>query len=859
LHAGTLVVQGDGAAIVEATGIRTTLGRIGGVLASIEPRPSRLHEAAGAPGEGGRLPRGPDLRVRGQRLRLAGRIVDRRPAGRPDPGDVDHPRRVRGGLDRDAGAGRLAPGARERADAPAPGGRGARCDDRALRRQDRNPDLQPHDGRSVFDGVDEGSAAEGRFAALLRAAALASTREGIEPMDQAIFRVLTGPSLPGRAQVRARTGVLPGRPFVTQAWQLDGEADLLIAVKGAPEAVLARCSDPPERLQALASRATAWAAAGLEGDRGGLGALRRRERAPRERMVVARPAGLRGSDPRRGRRGAAGVQDAGVRVVMMTGDAAATALAIARKAGLTDGAALTGADLDAMGEAELELAIRHVAVFARVSPAQKLRIVQALQRRGDVVAMTGDGVNDGPALRAADVGVAMGERGDGRRPRGRRHRPPRRPLFLLVEGIRAGRRIFANLQRAMGYLFAVHVPIVGLSLFPLLGGPVLLLPIHVVLLELIIDPACSLVFEAEPASAREMQVPPRSAATPLFSAAAVVRSARRGRRRPAGRRDRAGGPAAPRHCPTTRSGSQASPPSSSAISRCCSGFAAASAAGASQPGLRGAGAGGMRARRGGAAARAAAVRLRAAAHARHGDRARAAERTRRLGAVAIARDASTLSAGSGDGGLTPVKGAVSPRPHTGYVPKDLLRILLTALAAFLGGCASGQFLPDASIAVRAEFDNFDAARSAFESIEPYKTTVEELADPRLRYRVAERAPDRLSRRRRSACSEFVPGLDQLDPGIRDCILARLECRAFEYHVGNETRVRTGAFALDWFNFKRTTEVRGWQFDAIVAVRQGVVLFRNYGGAPHNERTERQVNPLGPFQGVGDSMSGLLLR
>jgi len=209
--------------------------------------------------------------------------------------------------------------------------------------------------------------------------------------------------------------------------------------------------------------------------------------------------------------------------------------------------------------------------------------------------------------------------------------------------------------------------------------------------------------------------------------------------------------------------------------------------------------------------------------------------------------------------LTPVKRAVSPRPHTGYVPKDLLRILLTALAAFLGGCASGQFLPDASIAVRAEFDNFDAARSAFESIEPYKTTVEELrtlgfdtASPNVRLIGY---PDVVGR----LAPNSSLGLDQLDPGIRDCILARLECRAFEYHVGNETRVRTGAFALDWFNFKRTTEVRGWQFDAIVAVRQGVVLFRNYGGAPHNERTERQVNPLGPFQGVGDSMSGLLLR
>ena len=100
-------------------------------------------------------------------------------------------------------------------------------------------------------------------------------------------------------------------------------------------------------------------------------------------------------------------------------------------------------------------------------------------------------------------------------------------------------------------------------------------------------------------------------------------------------------------------------------------------------------------------------------------------------------------------------------------------------------------------------------------------------------------------------------LDQLDPGIRECVLARLECRAYEYHIANETRVRTGGFFLDWLNFKRTTEVNAWQFDAVVAVRNGVVLFRNYGGAPHNERTERQVNPLGPLQGSGDAIPGLL--
>jgi hypothetical protein len=209
--------------------------------------------------------------------------------------------------------------------------------------------------------------------------------------------------------------------------------------------------------------------------------------------------------------------------------------------------------------------------------------------------------------------------------------------------------------------------------------------------------------------------------------------------------------------------------------------------------------------------------------------------------------------------LTAVNGVAPARHHTEKVPTLFLRAFLISLTALLGACASGGLLPDASIAVRAEFADFDAARRAFESIEPYRTTADDLKT--LGFDTAASNvrligyPDIVGR----LAPNSSLSLDQLDPGIRDCILARLECRAYEYHVANETRVRTGAFVLDWLNFKRTTEVNGWQFDAIVAMRKGLVLFRNYGGAPHNERTEREVNPLGPFQGIGDSVSGLLLK
>jgi P-type Ca2+ transporter type 2C len=218
-------------------------------------------------------------------------------------------------------------------------------------------------------------------------------------------------------------------------------------------------------------------------------------------------------------------REAGMRVVMITGDAPATALAIGHQAGLglgTPAAAVTGAQLAALADAELDATVRTTAVFARVSPEQKLRIVRALQRQGEVVAMTGDGVNDAPALQAADIGVAMGRRGTDVAREAAALVLLEDSFAALVAAVRMGRRIFGNLCNAVGYLIAVHVPIVGVSLLPvLLGGPVLLLPLHVVLLELIIDPACSLVFEAEAEPADCMRQPPRPATVRLLAPSAA--------------------------------------------------------------------------------------------------------------------------------------------------------------------------------------------------------------------------------------------------------------------------------------------------------------------------------------------------
>jgi Ca2+-transporting ATPase len=216
---------------------------------------------------------------------------------------------------------------------------------------------------------------------------------------------------------------------------------------------------------------------------------------------------------------------AGIRVVMITGDYPATACTIARQAQLDPGDVLTGDAMTALDDAALQARMKTVSVCARIAPAQKLRIVQALKANGEIVAMTGDGVNDAPALKAAHVGVAMGGRGTDVA------REAASLILLddnfaaLVQAVHLGRRIFDNLRQSMSYILAVHVPIAGTALLPVLvGWPVLLFPLHIAFLELVIDPACSLVFENEPAALDVMARPPRDAQAPLFGGVTLVMS-----------------------------------------------------------------------------------------------------------------------------------------------------------------------------------------------------------------------------------------------------------------------------------------------------------------------------------------------
>jgi Ca2+-transporting ATPase len=210
---------------------------------------------------------------------------------------------------------------------------------------------------------------------------------------------------------------------------------------------------------------------------------------------------------------------------MIRGDHPATAISIARQAGLAnDGVVLTGSEMAAMSDAQLDARLSDTLVFCRVQPEQKLRLVTAFRARGDIVAMTGDGVNDAPALKAADIGVAMGARGTDVAREAAALVLLNDDFASLVTALRYGRRVFANLRKAIVFVVAVHVPIVGLSLLPvLLGWPMLLMPVHILFLQLIIDPACSVVFEAEPLEPHAMTAPPRSRNARLFDMAVLVR------------------------------------------------------------------------------------------------------------------------------------------------------------------------------------------------------------------------------------------------------------------------------------------------------------------------------------------------
>ncbi len=321
----------------------------------------------------------------------------------------------------------------------------------------------------------------------------------------------------------------PALLAMSHLWRVAADTQDVVATKGAPEAIADLCHLPEDARRRLGEQAETMANRGLRV----LGVAKAKHSGREGWPEIQHDfdfefVGLVGlADPLRDEvpGAVAECHRAGIRVVMITGDHPHTARAIATSAGIDGSAVLTGPELDALDAGSMAERIASVNVFARVTPQQKLAIVEALKANGDVVAMTGDGVNDAPALKAAHIGIAMGKRGTDVAREAAALVLLEDDFSAIVAAIRLGRRIFANLRQAMVYTLAVHIPIIGLSVLPLLFGlPLILAPIHIAFLELVIDPSCSIVFEAEPGSRHLMEQPPRSPSEHLIAPHHLLRS-----------------------------------------------------------------------------------------------------------------------------------------------------------------------------------------------------------------------------------------------------------------------------------------------------------------------------------------------
>jgi Ca2+-transporting ATPase len=373
------------------------------------------------------------------------------------------------------------------------------------------------------------------FHELVEYSILASQQDPFDPMEKAMRQL--GELYLAQTEHIHRDWTLvreyPLSPMLlalSHVWKSPASETYVIAAKGAPEAIMDLCHLDEAQKEELSRQIISMADDGLRVLGVASAYFMQTEPLPGEQHDFAfKFIGLIGlADPVRP--GVAGsvkeCYTAGIRVVMITGDYPGTARNIARQIGLqsTD-ECITGAELDEMHDTDLQERIKTVNIFARVVPEQKLRLVNALKANGEIVAMTGDGVNDSPALKSSHIGIAMGGRGtDVARESA--------ALVLLdddfssiVHAVKLGRRIYDNIRKAMIYILAIHVPIAGISLVPLLlGQPLILFPVQIVFLELIIDPASSIAFEAEPGNPHLMERPPRDPQEPMFGKPTILLS-----------------------------------------------------------------------------------------------------------------------------------------------------------------------------------------------------------------------------------------------------------------------------------------------------------------------------------------------
>ncbi len=372
---------------------------------------------------------------------------------------------------------------------------------------------------------------------ILETAFAATPKESIDPLDKAIleaYKVQFPSANPAPAAIKEYALTHEQLVMTHVRASADGGAHT-VSAKGAPEAVAAICKLTAAEIAPIKEALLAMAALGLRVIAVATATHPADKNLPETQSefdfqflgLVAMEDPIRPEVP-----GAIALcNKAGIRVIMITGDYPETARSIGKQIGLpADGLVLSGTELEALDDKALREKIKQTTIFARVVPEQKLRIVEALKANGEVVAMTGDGVNDAPALKAAHIGIAMGKKGtDVAREAA--------SLVLLddnfasiVSGMRLGRRIFDNLQKAMAFIIAIHIPIIIFTLIPafLSNWPILLLPLHIVFMELIIDPVCSIAFESEGEEKGIMERAPRNQDEMFFGWKRILRSAIKG-------------------------------------------------------------------------------------------------------------------------------------------------------------------------------------------------------------------------------------------------------------------------------------------------------------------------------------------